>query len=235
MADFGQTDFGQTDFGQFFDRLWPIVVLTDFGQTDFGQLFNRLWPGVSHDSQRAQTCTFERPGASKHHQNSTRRPPERHRNSETVAGKGRKSAKFWAPHPSGPHLPFAAPPFRGPTLRGPTLRDPTLLGPTLRGPTLRAPPFGAPLFLGLGPPPIGAPPVGAPPFGAPPFWAPPVGCSFFHAFSNKRTECTWVGENCNGQLIVQNNVTEMWREILPGRYLFFFGFICCVKKKAGQD
>ena len=25
------------DFGQFFDRLWPIVVLTDFGQTDFGQ------------------------------------------------------------------------------------------------------------------------------------------------------------------------------------------------------
>ncbi len=30
-------DFGQTDFGQFFDRLWPIVVLTDFGQTDFGQ------------------------------------------------------------------------------------------------------------------------------------------------------------------------------------------------------
>ena len=38
------TDFGQTDFGQFFDRLWPIVVLTDFGQTDFGQLFDRLWP-----------------------------------------------------------------------------------------------------------------------------------------------------------------------------------------------
>ena len=37
MADFGQTDFGQTDFGQFFDRVWPIVVLTDFGQTDFGQ------------------------------------------------------------------------------------------------------------------------------------------------------------------------------------------------------
>ena len=37
MADFGQTDFGQTDFGQFFDRLWPIVVLTAFGQTDIGQ------------------------------------------------------------------------------------------------------------------------------------------------------------------------------------------------------
>ena len=25
------------DFGQFFDQLWPIVVLTDFGQTNFGQ------------------------------------------------------------------------------------------------------------------------------------------------------------------------------------------------------
>ena len=43
-TDFGQTDFGQTDFGQFFDRLWPIVVLTDFGQTDFGHFFDRLWP-----------------------------------------------------------------------------------------------------------------------------------------------------------------------------------------------
>ena len=65
--------------------------------------------GVSHHSLRAQTCTFEFPGASK--QNSTRRPPERHKKSETVAGKGRKSAKFWVPHPSGP--------LRGPTLRGP--------------------------------------------------------------------------------------------------------------------
>ena len=33
---------------------------------------------------------------SKHHQNSTRRHPERHRKSKTVAGKGRKRAKFWA-------------------------------------------------------------------------------------------------------------------------------------------
>ena len=29
--------------------------------------------GVSHDNQRAQTCTFEGPGLQKHHQNSTRR------------------------------------------------------------------------------------------------------------------------------------------------------------------
>ena len=80
-------------------------------------------------------------------QNTTKIPredPQRDRNSETVAGKGRKSAKFWAPHPSG------APPFRGPTLSGPTLRGSTFLGlgphpsgtppfwaPTLRGSTLR--------------------------------------------------------------------------------------------------
>ena len=67
----------------------------------------------SHTTVRElQTCTFERPGASKHHQNSTRRPPERHNENETVAGKGRKSAKFWAPHPSGPH------PSRPLSLRG---------------------------------------------------------------------------------------------------------------------
>ena len=87
-------------------------------------------PGLAHDSPRTQTCTFQGTCASKHHQNSTRRPPERHRNSETVAGKGRKRAKFWAPHPSGPTLrgphPFGAPLFLG-------------LGP---------PPIGAPLLSG---------------------------------------------------------------------------------------
>ena len=50
--------------------------------------------GVSHDSPRAQTCTFQDTCASKHHQNSTRRPPERHRNSETVAGKGKKKREI---------------------------------------------------------------------------------------------------------------------------------------------
>ena len=32
-------------------------------------------PGVSHDSPRAQTSTFEGPGFQKHHQNSTQGPP----------------------------------------------------------------------------------------------------------------------------------------------------------------
>ena len=40
--------------------------------------------GVSHDNQRAQTCTFEGPGLQKHHQNSTRRPPR----------EGRKEGNF---------------------------------------------------------------------------------------------------------------------------------------------
>ena len=79
--------------------------------------------GVSHDSSRAQTCTFEVPALQKHHQNFTRRPRETQKELN-CAGRGKKTAKFWAPHPSGPH------PSR----------------PTLRGPTVRAPPFGAPLF-----------------------------------------------------------------------------------------
>ena len=58
--------------------------------------------GVSHN-KRAQTCTFEGPGLQKHHQNSTRRPPEREEKNEFCGGRGKKSAKFSAPHPSGPH------------------------------------------------------------------------------------------------------------------------------------
>ena len=52
--------------------------------------------GVSHDSPRAQTCTFDGPGLHKHHQNSTRRPPERHKKSTNGGREGRKRAKFWA-------------------------------------------------------------------------------------------------------------------------------------------
>ena len=101
----------------------------------------------SHTTARElQTCTFQGTCASKHHQNSTRRPPERHRNSETEAGKGRKSAKFWASHPSGPH-PFGAPPFRGPTLSGPhPFGAPPFRGPTLRGSTFSR--FGPPTHRG---------------------------------------------------------------------------------------
>ena len=62
----------------------------------------------SHTTARELRAHFRAPAL----QNTTKipreDPPERHRNSETVAGKGRKSAKFWA-------HPFGAPPFRGPT------------------------------------------------------------------------------------------------------------------------
>ena len=70
--------------------------------------------GVSHDSPRAQTCTFEGPGLQKHHQNSTGRHPEREEKNEFCGGRGKKSAKLWAPHTSGPHPSgphFGAPPF----------------------------------------------------------------------------------------------------------------------------
>ena len=113
-------------------------------------------PGLAHDSPRTPNVHISGPLRFKHHQNSTRRPPERHRNSETVAGKGRKSAKFWAPNPSGPHPsgphPFGAPPFWAPPFGAPLflgLGPPTHRGPTLRGPTLSGPhPFGAPPFRG---------------------------------------------------------------------------------------
>ena len=74
-----------------------VVVWNPGGSTRPGRR------GSHTTAQELQTCTFEGSGASEHHQNSTRRPPERHNENETEAGKGRKSAKFWAPHPSGPH------------------------------------------------------------------------------------------------------------------------------------
>ena len=52
--------------------------------------------GVSHDNQRAQTCTFEGPGLQKHQQNSTRRHPEREEKNEFCGGRGKKRTKFWA-------------------------------------------------------------------------------------------------------------------------------------------
>ena len=52
--------------------------------------------GVSHDNQRAQTCTLEHPGLQKHHQNSTRRPPRERRKNGITGGREKKRAKFWA-------------------------------------------------------------------------------------------------------------------------------------------
>ena len=90
----------------------------------------------SHTTARElQTCTFHGPGAS----NTTKIPrkdPKREKEERKLwREKGEKSAKFWAPHPSGLHP---------------------------SGSTLRGPPFGAPLFLGLGLHPRYLHPLGAP-------------------------------------------------------------------------
>ena len=57
--------------------------------------------GVSHHSPRAQTSTFEGPGLPKHHQNSTRRHPEREEKNEFFGGRGKKRAKFWVVQEKG--------------------------------------------------------------------------------------------------------------------------------------
>ena len=80
--------------------------------------------GASHDSLRAQPCTFQTPP--KFHE----RTPKREERKKIVAGERKKSAKFWAPHPSGPHP-------SGPTLRGPIFSR------------FGLPPFGAPPSVGL--------------------------------------------------------------------------------------
>ena len=105
----------------------------------------------------------------KHHQNSTRRQPERDK-------KRKKNAKFWAPHPEG--TDFGQSRFGHPDLTNPILANPTSfldlvcimaqrVGPKKRknrapkggapkwspfgAPPFVAPGFGTPLFLGLGP------------------------------------------------------------------------------------
>ena len=101
-----------------------------------------------------QTCTFQGPCASKHHQNSTKGPPRERRKKENCGGEGNKSAKFWVPHPSvphpsvphpsGPHLSgFGPPPFGGKTFGAPILRGPTFvgLGSHLSGPTPKQAPI----------------------------------------------------------------------------------------------
>ena len=57
-------------------------------------------PGLAHDSPRTPNVHISGHLRFKHHQNSTRKPPEREEKNQ----KGRKSAKFWA-------HPFGAPPF----------------------------------------------------------------------------------------------------------------------------
>ena len=50
--------------------------------------------GVSHDSPRAQMCTFQGSGLQKHQQNSTKGPQERERRMKIVAGRGKKKSEI---------------------------------------------------------------------------------------------------------------------------------------------
>ena len=85
--------------------------------------------GASHDSPRNPTVHILVPRRSKHHQNSTRRPPREGRQKENCGGRGKQKREIlglppFGPHlrglqPSGPAFAWASPlrihsPFRGP-------------------------------------------------------------------------------------------------------------------------
>ena len=77
-------------------------------------------PGLARTRQPENSKrTFERPGRFKHHQNSTRRPPEREEKNEFCGGTGKKKARN-----------FGAPTFRGHTLRPPHPSNSHLSPPT---------------------------------------------------------------------------------------------------------
>ena len=70
--------------------------------------------GASHDNQRTPNAHIWASRCFKHHQNSTRKPPEREERMKFPAGESKKSAIFRASHPSGPH-PLGPPPLLTPT------------------------------------------------------------------------------------------------------------------------
>ena len=175
-------------------------------------------PGLAHDNPRTPNVhisghlRFKTPP--KFHGKTPQR--ERHNENETVAEREEKARNFGPPtlsglHPSGPHP-------SGPHPSGPHRSGPHRSGPHRSGPHPS------------GPHPSGPHPSGLHPSGVRSSMLFLLCCLLFcfvlfcgcpcHCrcrcrcvCANKRTECTSVGENCNGQLIVRNNVTEMWREI----------------------
>ena len=108
--------------------LYVNEVTDDFGNIDLekrvGTMCDYLRKSSRNKSQNEipRTCTFDSPGASNHHQNSTRRP-------ENGAGQGKKRAKIFGP----------------PTLRAPTLRGPHPSGPPFFS-GFGHPPFGSPIL-----------------------------------------------------------------------------------------
>ena len=75
-------------------------------------------PGFAHDSPRTPNVHISGPPALQTPPNSTKGHQEKERRKKIVAGGGKKSAKFWASHPSGLH------PSRTPTLCHPKIQHP---------------------------------------------------------------------------------------------------------------
>ena len=77
--------------------------------------------GFHTTARELQTCTFQGPCASKTPPKFHVRTPKREKKERKLWRGGKKSAKFWASHPSGPHLfKVWAPTFRGPPGSRPT-------------------------------------------------------------------------------------------------------------------
>ena len=84
-------------------------------------------------ARELQTCTFQGPGASKHHPNSTRRPSKKGKKERKLwRERDKKKAKFWflppcgahfsgfGPHPSAPHVSGLGVPIFGLLLSEPS-------------------------------------------------------------------------------------------------------------------
>ena len=86
---------------------------------NFGSVFKGRAAGVSHDSPRTPNVHIEGSRRFKHHQNSTRRPPEREREKERKWGREREKKReiLGNPPPSGPHP--SSPHAAGPDPSGP--------------------------------------------------------------------------------------------------------------------
>ena len=75
--------------------------------------------GVSHDSPRAQTCTFEGPGASETPPKFHEKTPRQRQKNRKWGREVEKKSEILGPPPFG-ETAFGAPAFLHPTLRGPT-------------------------------------------------------------------------------------------------------------------
>ena len=99
--------------------------------------------------ENSKRAHFRAPALQKPHQNSTKGPPRERRKKENCGGRVKKSAKFWAPHPSGPHPSGPNPSWPPPSGPHPSVPHPWVphpSGPHPSGPHLSM--FGPPALRG---------------------------------------------------------------------------------------